>query len=202
MLEVVVPEHALLAAAVLDPGDHRGVVELVGEDHAAGEQLAERRQRRLVRHVARGEQQRGLLAVEARKLGLELDMIMGVAADVAGAARAGADFVQRLLHRLDDGRVLAHAEIIVGAPDGDRLGAVMAGEAVRVGVGALGAQDIDEDAIAAFVVQPVDRRLEDACRSPTCFPRPWLAAPITAALPLFHSERLAKPQIVTTSVRP
>ena len=88
-------------------------------------------------------------------------MVMGVAANVAGAARAGADFVQRRLHRFDDGRMLAHAEVIVGAPDGDRLGAVVAGEALRVGVGALGAQDVDEDAIAAFVVQPVDRRLED-----------------------------------------
>ena len=96
MIEVVVAEHALLAARTLDPGDHRGVVELVREDHAAGEQLAERRQRRLVRHVAGGEQQRAFLAVEARQLGLQLGMVMGVAADVAGAAGAGADFVQRL----------------------------------------------------------------------------------------------------------
>ena len=81
---------------------------------------------------------------------------MGVAADVAGAAGAGADLVQRLLHRLDDVRVLAHAEIVVGAPDGDRLGAIAA-EAARVREAALGAQDVDEDAVAALVVKAVDR---------------------------------------------
>ena len=162
MVEVVVAEHALLAARVPDAGDHRGVVEFVGEDHAAGEQLAERRQRRLVRDIAGGEQQRAFLAVEVGELGLELDMIMGVAADVAGAAGAGADVVQRVLHRLDHRRVLAHAEIVVRAPDGDRLGAVVAGEAARVGEAALGAQDVDEHAVAPFVVKPVDRGLEDA----------------------------------------
>ena len=38
----------------------------------------------------------------------------------------------------------------------------MAGEAARVGEAALGAQDIDEHAIAALVVKAIDRRLEDA----------------------------------------
>ena len=52
MLEIVVAEDALLAARIADAGDHRGVVELVREDDAAGQQLAERRQRRLVRDVA------------------------------------------------------------------------------------------------------------------------------------------------------
>ena len=181
MVEVVVAEHALLAARALDPGDHRGVVEFVGEDHAAGKQLAERRQRRLVRDVARREQQRAFLAVEVGELGLELDVIMGVAADVAGAARAGADLVQRVFHRLDHGRMLAHAEIVVGAPDGDRLGAVVAAEAVGVGELALGAQDIDEDAIAAFVVKAVDRGLEDAVVIQGL--EPSLAPPFSAGSP-------------------
>ena len=88
-------------------------------------------------------------------------MIMGVAADVAGAARAGADLVQRVFHRLDHGGMLAHAEIVVRAPDGDRLGPVAA-EAMRIGEAALGAQDIDEHAIAAFFMQAVDRGSEDA----------------------------------------
>ena len=161
MLEVVVPEHALLASRALDPRDHRGVVQFVGEDHAVGKQFADRRQRRLVRHVARGEQQRRLLAVELGQLGLELGVVMGVAADVAGSARSGANVVKRLLHRLDHDRVLAHSEIIVGAPDGDWLGAVAA-EAARVGILAAGAQDIDEHAVAAFVVKALDRRLENA----------------------------------------
>ena len=87
---------------------------------------------------------------------------MGVAADVAGAARAGADVVQRVFHRLDDRGVLAHAEIVVRAPHGDRLGAVVAGEAARVGERALGPQDVDEHAVAALVVKAVDRGPEDA----------------------------------------
>ena len=98
--------------------------------------------------------------MERGELGLKLDMVMGVAADVAGAAGAGADLVQRFFHRFDDGGVLAHAEIVVRAPDGDRARAVAA-EAMGVGVGALVADDVDEDAVAAFVVKPVDRRLED-----------------------------------------
>ena len=96
------------------------------------------------------------LAVKLAKLGLELGMVMGVAADVARPAGAGADLVQRLFHRFDHGRVLAHAEIVVRAPDGDRLGAVAA-EAMRVREAALGPQDVDEYAIAAFVMKPLDR---------------------------------------------
>src|SRR5205085_1486322 len=94
-------------------------------------------------------------------LGLELRVIMGVAADVAGSARAGADFMQRAFHRLDDDRVLAHPEIVVRAPDGHRLGAVAA-EAAGVGILAAGAEDIDEHAIAALVVKAGDRGFEYA----------------------------------------
>ena len=89
-------------------------------------------------------------------------MIMGVAADVARATRAGADVVQRLFHRLHDRRMLAHPEIIIGAPDGDRLGPVVAGEAAGVGETALGPQDVDKHAVAAFFVKAVDRGFEDA----------------------------------------
>src|SRR5262245_60143200 len=88
-------------------------------------------------------------------------MIMGVAADIAGSARSGANLAQGLVHRLDHDGVLAHAEIIVGAPDGDRLGAVAA-EAAGVGVLAAGAKDVDEHAVAALIVQPPDRFFKDA----------------------------------------
>src|SRR3546814_4810172 len=46
--------------------------------------------------------------------------------------------------------MLAHRQIIVRAPDRDRLRPVMPGEASRVGEGALVAQDIDEDAVASL----------------------------------------------------
>ena len=109
----------LLAAAVADAFDHRGVVLLVGEDHAAGDQLDQRRQRRVVGDVGGREEQRRFLAVQVGELVLELDVIVGGAGDVARAAGAGADGVDRLVHGGDDGRMLAHAEIVVGAPDGD-----------------------------------------------------------------------------------
>ena len=122
------------------------------------------------------------------KLRLELGMIMGVAADVAGAARSGADLMKRGFHRFDDGGVLAHAEIVVRAPDGDRLRAVAA-EAMRVREIALGAQDIDEHAIAAFVVKPLDRGFEDAVvvQGSTLACGPLAAAPRQC-----HCEQLAK----------
>ncbi len=56
MRHVVVSEHALFAAGITDSGDHAGVVQLIGEDHAAGQQFAECRERCVVRHIAAGEQ--------------------------------------------------------------------------------------------------------------------------------------------------
>ena len=126
VLDVVVAEDVLLAAAMADALDHRGVVLLVGEDHEAGDQALQGRERGIVGDIGRGEQKRRLLAVEVGKLGLELDMIMGGAGDVAGAAGAGADSVDRLMHGGEHHRVLAHAEIVVGAPHGDVADAVAA----------------------------------------------------------------------------
>ena len=98
-----------------------------------------------------------------------------------------------------DGRVLAHAEIVVRAPDGDRLGPVAA-EAARVGEIALGAQDIDEHAIAALVVEPLDRRLENAVVIQGSIPS--LARPLAAAFAQFHCEQLAIAQNVLDLAEP
>src|SRR3546814_17481995 len=92
------PPHLLFAARVADARDHRGVVQLVRKDDATRQQLRQRRQCRFVRDLTAGEQERGLLAMEIGKLRLQLDMILGVAADLAGAARSGAYLVQRLFH--------------------------------------------------------------------------------------------------------
>ena len=150
-------EHALLAARIADAGDHRCVVQFVRIDDAAGQHLGQRGQRRLVRHIAAGEEERALLAVQIGKLAFEIDMVMGVAADVARAAGAGADIVQRLFHRRDHLGMLAHGEIIVRAPHGDRLGPVVACKAARVWKGTLVAQDVDKDPVAAFGMQTIDR---------------------------------------------
>ena len=66
MGDVVVAEDPARRAGMADAGDHRGVVEGVGVDLAAGQQRAQRLQGRLVGDVARGEDQRRLLAVQAR----------------------------------------------------------------------------------------------------------------------------------------
>ncbi len=161
MIQVVVAEDELLAARIADTRDHGGVIELVGEDQAARQDLAERRERGLVRHIARGEEQCALLAVQIGQLGLEVDMVVRVTADIASAARTGADIVQRLFHRRDHLGMLAHGEIIVGAPDRDRPGAVVAGEAAGVGILTPVAQDIDEHPIAALFMEPLDRLVED-----------------------------------------
>ena len=61
------------------------------------------------------------------ELALELDDRVARAGNIAGAARAGADLRRRLDHGGDHLGVLAHAEIIVRAPNGDVLyGAVVA----------------------------------------------------------------------------
>ena len=57
--------------------------------------------------------------------------------------------------------MLPHAEIVVRAPDGDRLRAIMARKAARIGELALVAQDIDKDAVATFGMQPVDSLVEN-----------------------------------------
>ncbi len=80
---------------------------------------AERAERRPVRHVAGGEEQRGLLAVQVGELALQQDVVVVGAGDVAGAAGAGAAAVERLVHGGEHLGVLAHAEIVVGAPDRD-----------------------------------------------------------------------------------
>jgi hypothetical protein len=80
---------------------------------------------------------------------------------VARASRARAHVVKRGLHRLDNGGVLAHAQIVVGAPDGDRLGAI-ASKALGVGIIPLRPQDVDKDPVTALVVEALDGRFKDA----------------------------------------
>ncbi len=99
--------------------------------------------------------------MQVGKLVFQLDMQVGVAANIASAARACTDIVERFFHRADDFVVLAHAQVIVRAPHGDRLRPVMPVEAARVGVRALVAHDVDENAVASFLVKTVDRLVED-----------------------------------------
>jgi hypothetical protein len=151
---VVLPDH-LVGAGMADALDHAGVVQRVRQDHRAGDAAAERRERGPVRDIARGEDQRGLLAVQVGQLGLQQGVVVVGARDVAGAARARAAGVDRLLHRLGHLRVLAHAEIVVGAPDGDLARAAVV-VVHRPRKGAALAFQIGEDAVVAVVPQLVE----------------------------------------------
>ncbi len=84
-----------------------------------GRRAAERGQGGEVRHVSGVEQQRRLGAVQIGELLLQQHVVMVGAGDVAGAAGAGPAPVERLVHGRQHQRMLAHAEIVVGAPDGD-----------------------------------------------------------------------------------
>ncbi len=57
--------------------------------------------------------------MQVGELALELDQRMVGAGDVAGAARAGAHAGRGLHHGADHLGVLAHAEVIIRAPDDD-----------------------------------------------------------------------------------
>ena len=68
--------------------------------------------------------------------------------------------VDRLVHGGEHDRVLAHAEIVVRAPHGDRRGAASGVKCSAVGEGAAAALQIGEDAIAAFGPDNVQRVLK------------------------------------------
>ena len=116
---------------------------------------AERAERRPVRDIAGGEEQRCFLAVQVGKLALEQHVVVVGAGDVAGAAGAGAAAVERLMHGGEHRRVLAHAEIVVGAPDRHvALAAIGVADGAREI--ALLALQLGKDAIAAFLVKAVE----------------------------------------------
>ncbi len=95
------------------------MVEGVGQDQAIGNELGDGGDAGLIRHIARGEDERGLLAVQVGELALELDERMIGTGNVAGTAGAGAKARRGRDHGADDFRMLPHAEIIVRAPNHD-----------------------------------------------------------------------------------
>ena len=80
-------------------------------------------------------------------------MVMIGAGDVACAASSGATIVDRLMHRRGDGLVLAHAEIIVGAPNGDFLRCAIGAVARCLGKAARVPLKVGEDPITALFMQ-------------------------------------------------
>ena len=163
VLHVVVPEDRALCSRRADAVDHRGVVALVREDHAALEQTAEHAQRGVVGDEARREHERGFLAVQVGELVLELAHEQVRAGDVARPARADTVLGERLARRLHDRRVLAHAEVVVGAPVDHHARAAVGEPHVR---GARGRSlELDEAPVAALFAQRVEPLVKTAQRS-------------------------------------
>ena len=157
--KIVMGENALGAAPIANAIDHRSMVHLVGKNHRAGNDPRQCAQRRLVGYVARGKQQGCLFAVQVGKFALQLDVEVGGAGNIAGAARAAANIVQRRVHGAQHLGVLTHAQIIVGTPDDDILlppGGKMAG----IGEIPTMALDIGKFAIPAFGFDRVEGALD------------------------------------------
>ena len=171
VVEIVVAEDRALGPRGADAVDHRGVVALVGEDHAALEQAPERAQAGLVGDEARREHERRLLGVQVGELVLQLAHEHVRAGDVARPARADAVLGERPRGGLDDRRVQAHAEVVVGAPVDDDAAAAVGDAHVR-GAGR-GALELDEVPVAALLAQRVEPLLERsrAAASAGCPPR-------------------------------
>lgn len=164
--DVVVGEHLAAGAAVADALDHGGVVLGVGQHDATGQAPGERAERGPVGHVAGVEQQGGLLAMQRGQRTLQVDVAALGAGDVARAAGAGAVVVERLVHGGEHGGVLAHAEVVVGAPHRDLAGGlapVLRGVLVQRGArqSTCAAFQPRETAVVALSLEAVDAGLEE-----------------------------------------
>ena len=146
---IVVREQALFGPRMAYAFNHRGVIALIRNHDAIGQASGQRAKARPVRDVTGREQQRGFLVVQIGKLALQQHMMMAGARDVARAARACARLVNRIMHGREHFGMLAHAKIIVGAPDGDVAHAVRP-MVRRLGKRACSALQIGEHAVAAF----------------------------------------------------
>src|ERR1043166_8076925 len=97
--------------------------------------------------------------MEVGELCLELDEGMIGAGDVAGAAGAGADARRGFDHGADHFRMLAHAEVVVGAPDHD-IALAFRGVPDRMREPAGNALEIGKHPVAPLVMQAVESIVE------------------------------------------
>ena len=156
---IVLPDHPL-ATAVTDAFDHRRMVQRIGENDQARNFLAERTECRPVGHITGGEDQRRFLAVQIGEFLFKQNMVMIGARNIPGASRTRATVIDGGFHGFDDFRVLAHAEIIVGAPDRYVLALAIGVVPCRAGKIALLALDIRKNAIASLRMQALQFRRE------------------------------------------
>ena len=149
---VIVLEALAFCAAVAHALDHRGMVVGVRKNRAIGQARGQGAERRPVRHIARGKEQGGLLAVQVGQFTLQQHVMMVGPGDIARSAGAGAALVQRVMHGRQHIRMLAHAQIIVGAPD-SHVVLMIAVMAARSGELARAAFQVCKYPIATFLAQ-------------------------------------------------
>ncbi len=152
MAEIAVTEDRLLATRPAHALDHGVVVEGIRNDKAVGHQLRDGGDAGVIRHVAGGENQGGFLAVQLGQLALQFHQRMVGAGNIAGAAGAGAGAGRGLHHGADHLGVLAHAEIVVGAPDDD-VAFALRGVPYRMGKPPGQPFEIGKHAVTPFIVQ-------------------------------------------------
>ena len=109
-------EDPRFTTAVPNALDHRRVIELVRQDRASRHPRRQRADRRHVRDIARSEKKCGFLAVQIGQFALQQHVIVIGACDIACPARAGTAAIERLMHCCEHRGMLAHAEVIIGAP--------------------------------------------------------------------------------------
>src|SRR5690606_8148234 len=75
----------------------------------------------IVRAETGWKDQRGLLAMPLGKAGFQAGIQLMGSADIARSAGAGAVGLECYVHLLAHRRVLGHSQVVVAAPDNDRL---------------------------------------------------------------------------------
>src|SRR6185503_7064279 len=130
------------------------MIVLVRQNSAVGDKLGYGRYAGQVRHVAGGEDKCRLLAMQIGELALKLEEGVTGPGYIARAAGAHTKPDCGLYHGADHLRVLAHSEVIVGAPDNDFATACRrVADGVRKTAG--DALEVGKHAVAPFVSQTV-----------------------------------------------
>ena len=159
MRDVVVPPDRLGHSRRTHALDHRVVAERVGHDQAVGQQPGNGRDAGEIGDIARCEDQCRLLAVQIGELGFQgHDSTIG-AGNIARAAGAGAHATRGIAHGVDYLGVLAHAKIIIRAPDNHVAHSIRSPPACMWKSSSL-ALEISEDPVAALVLESRQSGLE------------------------------------------
>ena len=139
--------------------DHRGVVQRIGKNDTARDLARQCPKRGPVGYVTRSKKKRGLLLVQVGQLALEQNMFVSGARNIPRASGPRAAAVERIMHRRKNFRMLSHAEVVVGAPDGDFTLCILAGVLGLREIPAAALQ-ISKDAIVPLVTQIVQTGAE------------------------------------------